>query len=171
MRISLGIWLPNTPICCTLWLMLITSFWVLKVPYHVFKVKIHRFRSLCQFQNPKWCARYGARKFTFGLGGGASLPLPSSVPDDVYLSFVWAILIMIYIVWACHLFISITKQRQLYHLIIPNFLQGEWLSGSAGMGFTPHIITIPVGEVCYAQCQSKFSHVEVYFFLSFSVVP
>eukprot|EP00268_Persea_americana_P003769 TRINITY_DN1114_c1_g1_i3.p1 TRINITY_DN1114_c1_g1~~TRINITY_DN1114_c1_g1_i3.p1 ORF type:complete len:339 (+),score=80.90 TRINITY_DN1114_c1_g1_i3:347-1363(+) len=23
---------------------------------------------------------------------------------------------------------------------------GEWLSGSAGMGFTPHIITIPVGE-------------------------
>ncbi|XP_068645753.1 AT-hook motif nuclear-localized protein 9-like [Aristolochia californica] len=23
---------------------------------------------------------------------------------------------------------------------------GEWLSGSAGMGFTPHIITIPIGE-------------------------
>jgi hypothetical protein len=27
-------------------------------------------------------------------------------------------------------------------------LLGEWLSGSAGMGFTPHIITIAVGEVC-----------------------
>lgn len=36
-------------------------------------------------------------------------------------------------------------------------LLGEWLSGSAGMGFTPHIITIAIGEVCilshyYVQC-------------------
>nr|KJB24699.1 hypothetical protein B456_004G158000 [Gossypium raimondii]KJB24701.1 hypothetical protein B456_004G158000 [Gossypium raimondii] len=26
---------------------------------------------------------------------------------------------------------------------------GDWLSGSAGMGFTPHVITVAVGEVCY----------------------
>lgn len=26
---------------------------------------------------------------------------------------------------------------------------GEWVTGSAGMGFTPHIITIAVGEVCH----------------------
>lgn len=29
------------------------------------------------------------------------------------------------------------------------WLLGEWLSGSAGMGFTPHIITVAAGEVWY----------------------
>lgn len=28
------------------------------------------------------------------------------------------------------------------------FLPGELLSGSAGIGFTPHIINVAVGEVC-----------------------
>lgn len=28
---------------------------------------------------------------------------------------------------------------------------GAWLSGSAGMGFTPHVITVAVGEVCDAR--------------------
>lgn len=29
------------------------------------------------------------------------------------------------------------------------FLLGELVSGSAGMGFTPHVITVSVGEVCF----------------------
>ena len=26
---------------------------------------------------------------------------------------------------------------------------GEWMNNSAGMAFSPHVITIGVGEVCY----------------------
>jgi hypothetical protein len=28
------------------------------------------------------------------------------------------------------------------------WLPGEWVVGSAGIGFTPHVITIAAGEVC-----------------------
>lgn len=29
---------------------------------------------------------------------------------------------------------------------------GEWVAGSAGMGFTPHVITIAIGEVWNLKC-------------------
>jgi len=36
-------------------------------------------------------------------------------------------------------------------------LLGELMSGSAGMGFTPHIITIAIGEVCLLLLKSSIN--------------
>ena len=36
------------------------------------------------------------------------------------------------------------------HISLLTMFIGEWVAGSAGMGFTPHIITIAVGEVWLA---------------------
>jgi len=36
-------------------------------------------------------------------------------------------------------------------------LQGEWMNSSAGVAFSPHVISIEVGEVCYILCNVKFS--------------
>lgn len=35
-------------------------------------------------------------------------------------------------------------------LSMMTFVLGGWLSSSAGIGFTPHVIAIAVGEVCNA---------------------
>lgn len=51
-----------------------------------------------------------------------------------------------HLVWFVLYFLTCWYVNDILWLII---LLGEWLSGSAGMGFTPHIITIAIGEVCY----------------------
>lgn len=50
-------------------------------------------------------------------------------------------------------------------LVVIYLLTGEWVAGSAGMGFTPHIITIPVGEVRNGTFALVFNMQSVEFFL------
>lgn len=49
-------------------------------------------------------------------------------------------------------------------LVVIYLLTGEWVAGSAGMGFTPHIITIPVGEVRNGTFALVFNMQSVEFF-------
>lgn len=58
------------------------------------------------------------------------------------------LLLLLYVY--CFLHLSLSLFRPENHFKRTNVLMnipGEWISGSAGMGFTPHVLTIAVGEV------------------------